>query len=116
MIDWTIVLPWVPALLYGLGLGYFWASNRRYRRLLDDVIDTATIALEILAAMEQAQDPGRDVHERLARALEPTVTLPPSFDNRPDEAGRRALAMERAALVIDAMRRANLRLVDGSDE
>ena len=115
--DWDLILKIVPPVLYGIALGFIWGSNRRLRRAVEAMRETAEVALDVLDQMERAHDPGRDVHERLAFAIEASMIRPPDDgDDRPDPAGRRVAAMAVAANLIEAINRANLILTTGDTD
>lgn len=110
-VDWdlisraaTLVLPVVYLALAT------WAvlEVRKWRKLAEGALDTAQVALDALDRMEEARDPGRDVHTRLAAALEASVIVHSDGPPRPDPAMRRTLAMAMAGDMIAAARRARL--------
>ena len=96
------------AILATIALGMTLATFVRYRRLAHRMIELNRELLERLELALQAQDPGRDIHERLARMMEATMV---KSEGLPDPAGRRAAAMAAAAGIIETVTSAKLRIV-----
>ncbi len=94
-------------IIAGVALGLAWSTYRTWVRRAIWAQQTAVIALDRLEAMERAHDYGRDVHTRLAAAVESELILadgPPV----PDPATRRNMGMMFAGRLLEACKRANL--------
>jgi hypothetical protein len=115
-VNLVLALQILTPVIYLIALLITIRSNRRLIKAMEGAHETAEVAMDLLDQMEQAHDPGRDAHERFARALETGMIRPPGTDDRPDPAARRAAAMAMAADMIGVMRRANLVMVDASPE
>lgn len=114
---WYDLLWWVSIAVLWAGIAINAVSFWRNRRLVGEVHDTARLALDALDAVEQSRDPGRDVHDRLARSFEARLILTDARDQAtPDPALRRAAAQTFAAQVIEDVQRANLALVDAEPD
>ena len=83
-------------------------TSRRWLRTLALMQETLEVQDDLLDAMEMAQDPGREVHDRLARAIEARLVI--TDGPRLEPGHRRAAAQAIAAQLIDDIRRANLEL------
>lgn len=89
------------------------ALASRWRRRALAAAGRAMAAEAALEAMTRAHDPGRDVHARLAAALEAGLVRD---EGGPDPAGRRAAAMALAATILETVARANLQLEAGDPD
>jgi hypothetical protein len=106
---------WLPSItsilisvIAGGCAGWAIANTRRLRRLADLAGESAEVAFDMLEAMERAHDPGRDVHQRFAAALEARLIATEGPTVEP--ARRRTVAMAMAGDMIEAIRRADLEL------
>ncbi len=102
-----------PPLVAGLAAGFAWATVRASRRTIAMLHETAEVAIDKLEAMEQSQDPGREVSDRLARAFESRLITIDGPKVEPHH--RRASAQVMAAQTIETIRLAKLALVDAED-
>lgn len=111
------VVQTVTFVVMGAAAGIAIAEARHARRQAARAQETAEVALDVLELMEQAHDPGRSVHNRLAAAMEASlVRMPDDGPADPDVAGRRAAAQAMAAQFIETCRRADLRIVTNDGE
>lgn len=113
MIDWRAVAdaiaPWWPTIAI-TGVSAIWGYLAgKYRALARGALDNAAVALDMLTQMELARDPGREVHERLARVMEAQMIRLDGPPVSPSE--RRAAAMGMTAALIENIRVAGLTLV-----
>lgn len=108
--QFATVISLAAPIVAGAAAGVWWAIARNANRWSDRWREELTVALDVLDLMERAHDPGREVHERLAFALESGLVRDAGDGKRSDPAGRRAAAMTLAASMIDAIGRANLEL------
>lgn len=102
------LLPFSGAIIAGFAAGIAGASAWRLKRTLDMVLEQTRVAFDQLDMLERARDPGREVHDRLAFALESGMIA--TSGPRVEPAVRRATAQLLAAQVIEDIRRANLEL------
>lgn len=101
----TVFISIIAGLITGLSMSFAWRWRSRAHAVLVKAAETSAM----LEAMERSHDPGRDVHERLAAAIEPTLIWKEGVGDPPS---RRATAMMMAAGIIETIERANLVLTE----
>jgi hypothetical protein len=113
-IDWPDVIRAAISIVAGVSIGISYVMARRWQRLAVAAMEQTEVALDQLAQMEVAHDPGRGVQNRLAAAFEAGLVRT-GGDPEPQVATRRAAAQAMAAQFIETCRRANLRIVTEDD-
>lgn len=116
-IDWIVVhvFPFFPPLMGGFALGLSLSTHRTWRRIAREALVEADEAADAMNAMRQAHDPGRDVQNRLAAAMEAHM-IRTGGPAKPDPAGRRLAAQAFAVDLLETMRRAGLAVVPNDEE
>ena len=107
MTIWQVIGYGVP-LVIGVTGGIAYSMAITWRRRANLAMDRADSYLEQLDLMTAAHDPGRDVHERLARVIEASLV---KNHGGPDPAGRRTAAMGVAEAMLTAITSAGLEVV-----
>lgn len=90
------------------------ALAARWRRRAQVEHQAHLETMDAMDLMTRAQDPGREVHQRLAAAMEAGIirTGGPTI---PEPAARRAAAMAMSAALLENVRRAGLRITLDDD-
>ena len=104
-------LRWVPIITSFVALGIALYTARIVHRRAEAEHQHALDAEAALDAMVVAHDPGRDVHQRLAAAMEADI-IRSGGSAKPDPAARRLAAMAMATKILETCRNANLQVVD----